>query len=121
LAASLPPVPQAILQDKQDSTKLRLLYANKTPDDILLRDQLEEMAEDSKGQFQVGHNGVGSCLAGFCAGLSASEASFDYLVHLVWRVPLSGESIHCDTPPPPIMGWLRCREALDGDRLQELG
>lgn len=44
---------QAVLQDQKDTTQIRLLYANKTPDDILLKDQLDEMAQKSGGRFQV--------------------------------------------------------------------
>jgi len=48
--------------------------------------------------------GVPSCLAGVCASLSASQVSSVYLVHLVWRVPHSSESIHCNKPPPKVTG-----------------
>jgi hypothetical protein len=44
---------QAILQDPGDSTQLRLLYANKSPDDILLRQQLDDLAQASGGRFKV--------------------------------------------------------------------
>ncbi|WIA11609.1 hypothetical protein OEZ85_011714 [Tetradesmus obliquus] len=44
---------KAILQDPADSTQLRLLYANKTPDDILLRQQLDELQQASGGRFKV--------------------------------------------------------------------
>jgi cytochrome-b5 reductase len=42
-----------ILNNPDDKTKVTLLYANKTEDDILLRQTLDEMASKSQGQFQV--------------------------------------------------------------------
>lgn len=44
---------QAILQDAEDPTQVRLLYANKTPDDILLKEELDKMSQDSGGRFKV--------------------------------------------------------------------
>ncbi|KAK9807828.1 hypothetical protein WJX72_010494 [[Myrmecia] bisecta] len=39
---------KAVLKDADDNTQLSLLYANQSPDDILLWDELEEMAEDKR-------------------------------------------------------------------------
>ena len=36
---------QAVLEDPQDPTELCLLFANKTAQDILLRERLEAMAQ----------------------------------------------------------------------------
>lgn len=40
------PRAQAVLRDKSDATEMRLVYANQTEEDILLRKELDEMAED---------------------------------------------------------------------------
>ena len=42
-----------ILNGKNDDTQVTLIYANKTVDDILLRQELLETAQNSKGQFKV--------------------------------------------------------------------
>lgn len=46
-------VAKAIVQDPHDHTRIRLLFANKTPDDILIRGDLDDLARNSNGQFQV--------------------------------------------------------------------
>ena len=43
----------AILRDPEDKTMVRLLFANKTPDDILARDVLEELAAKHPGRFTL--------------------------------------------------------------------
>merc|ERR1712003_76475 len=35
---------KAVVKDKKDNTKVYLLYANKTEEDILLKDELDELA-----------------------------------------------------------------------------
>ena len=37
---------QAVLRDKSDATEMRLVYANQTEEDILLRKELDAMAKD---------------------------------------------------------------------------
>ena len=37
-----------MLKDADDKTELALLYANQTPDDILLFDELQELAADPR-------------------------------------------------------------------------
>ena len=44
---------KAITKDKKDKTKVRLLYANKTEDDILLRDELDELASKFPRKFKL--------------------------------------------------------------------
>lgn len=39
---------KAVLKDAEDDTRLSLLYANQTPDDILLFEELQEMAKDPR-------------------------------------------------------------------------
>lgn len=46
-------VVMAALRDPLDQTKFSLIYANKTEDDILCREKLEEAAEQSKGRFTL--------------------------------------------------------------------
>ena len=43
---------QAILKDPEDNTRVSLLFANQTVDDILVRDELETMAGSSE-QFTL--------------------------------------------------------------------
>jgi len=44
---------RAVCEDKTDNTKLRLLYANRSEADIMLRKRLDAFAEASNGQFEV--------------------------------------------------------------------
>jgi len=46
-------VVQTALRDPADTCKFTLLYANKTEDDILCRDMLQELEASSKGRFKV--------------------------------------------------------------------
>ena len=43
----------AILKDSEDSTNISLLYANQTEDDILLRDDLEKLANNFPDRFKI--------------------------------------------------------------------
>ena len=44
---------QSVLTDPDDDTELSLIYANKTEDDIIVKDMLDQMAANSDGQFRV--------------------------------------------------------------------
>jgi len=44
---------QAILKDPNDPTTVSLIFANVTQDDILLKDELDELADRCKGRFSV--------------------------------------------------------------------
>jgi len=46
-------VANAILRDPSDTTKVSLIYANQTPDDILARDQLDQLAKDHPDRFHL--------------------------------------------------------------------
>ena len=63
---------QAVLKRSQDHTKLSLLFANKTPDDILLKSRLDELAEKHPDRFKVRHatflGGVGYSKDARCVG-----------------------------------------------------
>ena len=39
---------KAVLKQSDDDTQLSLLYANQSPDDILLFEELQEMAKDAR-------------------------------------------------------------------------
>ena len=43
----------AILRDPEDTTKVRLLFANRTPDDILARDILDRLAAEHPDRFML--------------------------------------------------------------------
>ena len=42
-----------ISKDPKDDTKLSLLFANQTEKDILLRDELEQVAQEHPDQFKI--------------------------------------------------------------------
>lgn len=42
-----------VLKDPEDKTKLALLFANQSENDILLRDELEKVAEEHPDVFKV--------------------------------------------------------------------
>jgi len=42
-----------IFKDSGDNSKIWLLFANQTEDDILLRDELEEIAAEQKDRFKL--------------------------------------------------------------------
>ncbi|KAL9234656.1 hypothetical protein vseg_009504 [Gypsophila vaccaria] len=46
-------VMQAILKDPEDETEMHVVYANRTPDDILLRDELDKWAVEYKEKVKV--------------------------------------------------------------------
>lgn len=56
MAAAAPQVIQAVVKDPQDSTELSLLYANVSPDDILLREELDALAA-AHPNFRVWYTG----------------------------------------------------------------
>ena len=42
-----------VIRNKNDNTKLALLFANQTEDDILLRDELERIEKENPDQFKL--------------------------------------------------------------------
>lgn len=46
-------VAQAAMRDPEDTCTFSLIYANKTEDDILCREMLDELAKKSQGRFRV--------------------------------------------------------------------
>ena len=64
-----PQVMQAVLKDKADDTEVALLFANQSPDDILLHAELQRMAADPR--VKVWYTGAlrkppAVCLSMFC-------------------------------------------------------
>lgn len=46
-------IANAVVEDASDRTKISLIYANKTEDDILCRDMLDDLQDRSNGRFKV--------------------------------------------------------------------
>jgi cytochrome-b5 reductase len=46
-------VARAILENPNDKTKVHLIYANVTPEDILLKEELDSMAEEYPDRFKI--------------------------------------------------------------------
>ena len=46
-------VVQAILRNPFDTTRVSLVYANVAKEDILLREQMDALAQSEKSRFQV--------------------------------------------------------------------
>ena len=46
-------VVQAILRNPFDTTRVSLVYANVAEEDILLREQMDALAQSEKSRFQV--------------------------------------------------------------------
>lgn len=44
---------QSVLADKNDNTKLSLVYANRTPEDVLLKERLDAFAKEYPDKFKV--------------------------------------------------------------------
>jgi len=45
----------AVLRDPEDATQISLLYANRSPDDILAKEQLDKLAADHPGRFKLSY------------------------------------------------------------------
>ena len=70
---------QAILKDPEDNTRVSLLFANQTVDDILVRDELETMAESSE-QFTLWYT---------------LDRPPDGTIHVVYTMLVSNNNIGC--------------------------
>ena len=44
---------RAVFRDPEDETRLSLLFANQTEEDILLREELEQLASEHPDQFKL--------------------------------------------------------------------
>ena len=72
-----PQVIKAVLKDADDKTELALLYANQTPDDILLFDELQELAADPR--LRVHYTGARVSLGSIGCSNSMIRLSFERL------------------------------------------
>jgi hypothetical protein len=79
---------QAVLREPQDPTQLWLLYGNRTPDDILLRAQLDDMAAKDR-RFKA--------IAATLASLSVLTQTLRSLAHLSVFSSSDCPSIHLPT------------------------
>eukprot|EP00931_Biecheleriopsis_adriatica_P031855 TRINITY_DN18633_c0_g1_i1.p1 TRINITY_DN18633_c0_g1~~TRINITY_DN18633_c0_g1_i1.p1 ORF type:complete len:235 (+),score=37.51 TRINITY_DN18633_c0_g1_i1:150-854(+) len=66
-----------VLKNPDDKTKLTLLFANQTPKDILIREELDQLAASSKGQLRVFY------ATGFCLRDSSRVLSHEVLYHIL--------------------------------------
>ena len=89
----------AVLREAQDATQLRLLYANRTPDDILLREELDSLANSHPDRFQLW----------YAVDRVPEGAAWDYSVGFVTRemmearlFPAGEDTIALMCGPPPM-------------------
>ncbi|KAL8167026.1 hypothetical protein V2J09_008525 [Rumex salicifolius] len=91
-------VMQAILKDPEDETEMYVVYANRTEDDILLRDELDEWAEEYPDRVKVWYVVEKSI---------QDRWKYDtgFVTEAVMRehVPLGGEGVLALTCGPPPM------------------
>ncbi|KAL5704237.1 hypothetical protein ACHQM5_022690 [Ranunculus cassubicifolius] len=78
-------VMQAILKDPEDDTEMYVIYANRTEDDILLRDELDSWAEQYKERLKVWYV-VGEILPGkegwkYSVGHITEEVCREHIPH----------------------------------------
>jgi len=90
----------AVLREAQDPTQVCLLYANRSPDDILMREQLDNLARLHPERFQLWYT-VDCVLEG--------AATWDYDVGFVTKemmeahlFPASSDTIALMCGPPPM-------------------
>lgn len=58
---------KAILSDDKDKTQLHLIYANVTEDDILLREELDQLVQAHRGRISV-YYVLNNCPPGWSGG-----------------------------------------------------
>ena len=90
-------VMQAILKDSEDDTQMFVVYANRTEDDILLRDELDAWAEKYPERVKVWYVVEKSIKEGWNYGLGFVTESI-----LREHVPLASETtlaLACGPPP----------------------
>lgn len=90
---------KAVLKNAQDTTQLALLYANQTPDDILLREELDALAAEYKN-FKVWYT----------VDRVDGEESWPYSVGFIngdmvkeHLLPAREDAICCLCGPPPMI------------------
>lgn len=91
----------------QDQTKLSLLYANQTENDILLREELDQLAARHPEQFQVWYTvDTAPALWKFSQGFINADMVREHLL------PPSPETIVLMCGPPPMIKFA-CQPSLD--------
>lgn len=98
---------KAVLKDPADSTKMALLFANQTEEDILLRDMLERLAEAHPTRFKVWYT------------LDRPPKDWDYSTGFIDSYmisshlpPPSSDSIVLMCGPPPMIKYA-CKPNLE--------
>lgn len=89
---------QAILKDPEDDTEMYVVYANRTEDDILLRDELDEWAQDFPERVKVWYVVEKSVREGW-------KYDIGFVTEAILRehVPLGGDGVLALTCGPPPM------------------
>ena len=97
---------KSILRDKTDTTKVSLLYANQTPDDVLLREELDLLA-DSDDRFSCWYTvDKADDDWTFSVGFITKEMVSEHLL------PFTETGICCMCGPPPMVKFA-CIPALE--------
>ena len=96
---------QAVLKDKEDHTQMKLIFGNQTEDDILLKDDLDELAMDAR--FSVHH--VLSRVKSWSGG-STGRVTADLIKEHCFP---AGDDTLCLLCGPPGMIDAACKPALD--------
>lgn len=95
---------KAILRDPEDTTKVSLLYANTSKDDILLWDELEEMSKDDR--FSVWYTvAIPPENWQYSSGYISSDMCKEHLL------PHSENAVACMCGPPPMIACA-CKPSL---------
>lgn len=91
-------VMQAILKDPEDDTEMYVVYANRTEDDILLREELDQWAEEHKDRVKVWYVVEKSTTEGW-------QYDTGFITESILRdhVPASGKDVLALTCGPPPM------------------
>lgn len=105
-------VMKEILSNPADKTEVTLIYANQTPADILLRDELDEMVASSGGRFKVCYAVDGN--DSFDAGIWHVGYVTPELVQSVLPAPSADTLVYVCGPPPMMV-------AVSGNKKFEKG
>ncbi|CAB3360041.1 Hypothetical predicted protein [Cloeon dipterum] len=96
-----------ITRDPKDKTELRLIFANQTEDDILLRDELEQVAKEHPDQFKVWYTvDRASDSWTYSTGFVSAELIYEHLF------PPSSDNLVLMCGPPPMINFA-CIPNLD--------
>jgi len=102
---------RAALEDPADRTQFRLLYANRTPQDILLRDELDAWARDHPDRFQVWYTVDEPAPPGAAAAAAEWGGEVGYVTPAMVRAftppPGPGAAVFMCGPPIMLYTWAR--------------